>query len=89
MRILGIRVQVAGRENLPDEASVLLVNHQSNLDAYFLGAIYPWKTVILAKRQMLKVPLFGIIMLASRNILVDREDSASAKKGAQRFNQSN
>lgn len=80
MRILGIRVEVAGLENLPTEASVLLVNHQSNLDAYFLGAVYPRKTVILAKRQMLKVPLFGIILLAARTILVDREDTASAKK---------
>ncbi|MCB1165902.1 MAG: 1-acyl-sn-glycerol-3-phosphate acyltransferase, partial [Leptospiraceae bacterium] len=34
----------------------------------------------LGKREMLKVPLFGLILLASDNILVDREDAAGAKK---------
>ena len=80
MVILGIRVKVTGQENLSKEPAVILINHQSNLDAFFLGTVFPWKTVILAKREMLKVPLFGIILMASRNILVDREDNASAKK---------
>jgi 1-acyl-sn-glycerol-3-phosphate acyltransferase len=80
MRILGIKVKVSGGENLPQEPAVLLVNHQSNFDAFFLGKLYPWKTVVVAKKEMLKVPLFGTILKASRNIIVDREDSADAKK---------
>ena len=80
MRILGIRIKVHGRENLSAEPSVLMANHQSNLDAFFMGAIYPRNTVVLGKREMLKVPLFGIILLASDNILVDREDAAGARK---------
>lgn len=81
MPILGIQLRIIGKENLPTQPSVILINHQSNLDAFFLGRIFPWKTVVIAKREMLKVPLFGIILLASRNILLDREDAASAKKG--------
>lgn len=80
MAILGIKIKVHGRENLPKTPSVILINHQSNFDAFFLGTVFPWKTVVIAKREMLKVPLFGIILLASRHILVDREDSANAKK---------
>jgi len=80
MPILGIKIKVSGRENLPEQPAVILINHQSNLDAFFLGTIFPWKTVVIAKREMLKVPLFGIILLASRNILLNREDGASAKK---------
>lgn len=80
MAILGIKIKVSGKENLPKTPSVILINHQSNFDAFFLGTVFPWKTVVLAKREMLKVPLFGIILLASRHILVDREDSANAKK---------
>lgn len=80
MRILGIKIKVQGRENLPAEPSVLMANHQSNLDAFFMGTIYPRNTVVLGKREMLKVPLFGLILLASDNILVDREDAAGAKK---------
>lgn len=80
MRILGIKVRVEGLESMSSEPSVLMVNHQSNLDAFFMGSMYPRNTVVLAKREMLKVPLFGIILLASDNILVDREDASGAKK---------
>lgn len=80
MPILGIKVKVSGRENLPQEPAVLLVNHQSNFDAFFLGGLFPWKTVVVAKTQMQKVPLFGLTLRASRTIFVDREDSADAKK---------
>ncbi len=80
MRILGIKVRVEGMENLPSEPAVLMANHQSNLDAFFMGTMYPRNTVVLGKREMLKVPMFGIILLASDNILVDREDAAGAKK---------
>ena len=80
MRILGIKVKVHGRHNLPAEPAVLLINHQSNFDAFFLGGLFPWKTVVVAKKQMKKVPLFGITLKASRTIFVDREDSADAKR---------
>jgi len=80
MPILGIKVKITGVENLPKVPSFILINHQSNLDALFLGKVFPRGTVVIAKREMLKVPLFGIILLASRNILIDREDNAGAKK---------
>lgn len=80
MPILGIKVRVYGMENMPTEPSVILINHQSNLDALFLGRVFPKKTVIISKREMLKVPLFGLILKASRTILFDREDAAGAKK---------
>lgn len=80
MPILGVKIKVAGRENLPKQPAILLVNHQSNLDAFFLGGIFPWKSVVVAKKEMLKVPLFGITLKASRTIFVDREDSADAKR---------
>lgn len=83
MPILGLSLRVSGRENLGQEPAVILINHQSNLDAIVLGTTFPWKTVIIAKREMLKVPLFGIILLASKNILIDREDNAGVKKTIQ------
>lgn len=86
MPILGIKVRVSGKENLPVEPSVILANHQSNLDAFFLGSIFPKNTVVLAKKQMMKVPLFGLILKASRTVLVDREDAAGARKSIQDSN---
>lgn len=80
MPLLGIRVKVSGKENIPAEPAVLLVNHQSNFDAFFLGKLFPWKTVVVAKKEMLKVPLFSVTLRASRTIFVDREDSGDAKR---------
>lgn len=80
MPILGIKVKIQGKENIPKQASVLLVNHQSNFDAFFLGGLFPWRTVVVAKTEMKKVPLFGITLKASRTIFVDREDAADAKR---------
>jgi len=80
MPILGIKIKIIGRENLPKQAAILLVNHQSNLDAFFLGGIFPWKSVVVAKKEMLKVPMFGVTLKASRTIFVDREDSSDAKR---------
>ncbi|HRP70060.1 MAG TPA: lysophospholipid acyltransferase family protein, partial [Turneriella sp.] len=48
--------------------------------AYYLGGIFPRHTVVVAKKEMKKVPLFGITLKASRTIFVDREDSSDTKR---------
>ncbi|MBI3394921.1 MAG: 1-acyl-sn-glycerol-3-phosphate acyltransferase, partial [Spirochaetia bacterium] len=73
-------LKIEGKENLPKEPSFLLINHQSNMDAFILGSTFPRHSVVIAKKEMMKVPLFGLILKASRTILVDRDDAASAKK---------
>lgn len=81
LRLLGIRLVVQGRENLEHRPAVIVANHQSNVDVLLLGAVYPRDTVVIGKRELLKIPLFGILFAASRNILIDRRDRTRAVAG--------
>ena len=87
-----IRVEVAGLENVPTHAPVILMsNHQSLVDiAAIVDTLPPsvsWRFV--AKKELVRVPFFGWALWASRHILVDRGDRdravASLRRGAERI----
>ena len=81
LRVLGIRLDVRGLGNLDHRPAVIVANHQSNMDVLLLGAIYPRNTVVIGKRELLRVPFFGILFAASRNIMIDRRDRSRAVAG--------
>jgi 1-acyl-sn-glycerol-3-phosphate acyltransferase len=55
-------------------------NHQSNLDAVVWAAFFPDSTVVVGKKQIAFIPIFGWLFRATWNILIDREDAAKARK---------
>lgn len=72
--ILGIRVEYSGLENLRlDPPGVLVANHQSGLDVPVFAPIYPRGVVIIGKKEIVWVPLFGFFFKAAGNILIDRK----------------
>lgn len=73
---LGIRVNVIGRENMIAGPAVIIMNHQSNFDPLLQGPVFPKNTVIIGKKELLKIPLWGRLFHASNNILVDRNAKA-------------
>lgn len=79
--LLGVRVVVGHHERMPKDPCIYVGNHQSNLDAVFAGVVFPPHTVVIAKREILFFPLFGLFFLATRNILIDRADRAKAIAG--------
>lgn len=81
LRILGIKVSVEGREHLRTRPAIFLGNHQSNFDILFHGVVFPRHTVVIGKRELLKVPLFGLFFAATGNILIDRRDRSQAVAG--------
>lgn len=77
--ITGWRIRVEGREILASNVpAVLMVRHQSNLDIVTTGAIYPRDTVVIGKKQITKIPVFGWFFRATGNVLLDRGDLARA-----------
>jgi len=91
-RTFGVRVQVAGLENLPaHEPVILMSNHQSLVDIAAIVLTLPrtvrWRFV--AKRELTRVPIFGQVLLASRHIIIDRGDRekavASLRQAAERI----
>ena len=70
--ICGVRYQVVGKENLPqDRPFVLLVNHQSEWETIYLQLLVkPISTVL--KKELLRIPFFGWALKITRPIAIDR-----------------
>ena len=76
----GIRIEVEGRENLPDEASVLMIKHTSTMETLWQVTAFPRTTWVL-KREITWAPIIGwAIGLALQPIAIDRSGGASAVK---------
>ena len=45
--ILGIRLDVEGREHLDTHPCIILANHQSNFDIIWHGSLFPRHTVVI------------------------------------------
>ncbi len=78
--LCGMKVVVEGRENIPDEASVIMIKHTSTLETYGHVPIFP-ATSWVVKRELLWVPFVGwAIALLFRPIAINRSAGRSAVK---------
>lgn len=79
---VGLRLEVSGRERTrPGAPCVLIGNHQSLIDLFIYGSLYPPGTVLIGKREVAWIPLFGLVFVATGNILIDRRDRAHSIAG--------
>lgn len=73
LRVLNTRVRLEGWQHLPaHEPRVLVSNHQSNLDLYFIGQVTPENAVVVGKQSLGWVPFFGQIFWLGGNVLIKR-----------------
>ena len=71
--VLGVKVNVFGRENIPRiGGNVYIANHSSYLDILVLTAKVPDKVKMVYKREMNKIPLFSWAMRAAGYVSIDR-----------------
>lgn len=76
----GMKVVVEGRENLPDEPSVIMVKHTTTLETYGHVPIFP-RTAWVLKREIIWMPIFGwVIGLLFRPIAIRRSARSTAVK---------
>ncbi|MDE0223819.1 MAG: lysophospholipid acyltransferase family protein [Gammaproteobacteria bacterium] len=85
----GIRVQVRGREHLPDTPCILLVKHQSTWDTLFAQTLLSPQTTLI-KRELLWIPFFGWAFSLLKPIAINRHARVGAfrqlmKTGAERM----
>jgi len=72
---LGIRVTTQGREHLTKhQPCVYVVNHQSAADLALLAHVFPPHTVLIGKKELMYIPIWGLMYWAFGNILIDRKD---------------
>jgi 1-acyl-sn-glycerol-3-phosphate acyltransferase len=79
LKVCGIRLRVRGREHIqPNQRYVILSNHASYFDppalVLALGLQYRW----VIKKELRKVPLFGLALETSRNLFIDRSKGSDA-----------
>ena len=80
IKIIGLKVEVVGAENIPKEACVFISNHQSILDipVLFYGAHRVMG--FIAKKELLKVPVIGYWLKVAHCVAIDRENVREAIK---------
>ena len=73
LKVCGIRVDVEGLENLdPQRSYVIISNHLSNFDIWTTLAVLPTTIRFVAKKELLRFPIFGQALALSDHIVIDR-----------------
>ncbi|NND59914.1 MAG: 1-acyl-sn-glycerol-3-phosphate acyltransferase, partial [Gammaproteobacteria bacterium] len=70
-KICGLRYEVSGSENLPDEPCVVYLRHSSVWETLAELEVFPPQTWVL-KRELKWIPVFGWALTALRPIAIDR-----------------
>lgn len=76
--LLGVKVKITGKENLPLVPSIYVANHTSQLDIPIVSASIPRGLFFVAKQELSKVPILGQYMHIMGMIFVDRGNREKA-----------
>lgn len=77
--VVGIRYELIGRENIPDQPCVILAKHQCTWETFYFSALFaPLSQVI--KRELLRVPFWGWSMALLKPIAINRGNPKAALK---------
>lgn len=83
IRTAGVKVEFEGLESIDNLGSfVLVANHQSMFDILALLAFFPRPIRFVAKKELLKIPIFGSALRWGGHIVVDRKAGGQAVRKA-------
>lgn len=74
----GLKHEVIGLENIPDDPVVFAANHQSTWETISTQTFLPALAWVL-KKELFKIPVFGWGLWATRPIAIDRSDRRTAR----------
>ena len=77
--VVGLKYQIEGFENIPDEPSIICCKHQSGYETLALQAIFPSQVFVL-KRELFYIPVFGQGLMLMSPIAINRKSPAKATK---------
>ena len=75
--VCGLRHEVKGLENLPDQPAVIFSKHQSAWETIAYQTIFPPQAWVL-KKSLLRIPFFGWGLAATKPIVINRETARKA-----------
>jgi 1-acyl-sn-glycerol-3-phosphate acyltransferase len=74
-RLLGLKVTCRGREIIDaSQPCVFVMNHQLSMDILLNTELYPVRCVLITKRWLGYIPVFGWFLRASGTLLLNRAD---------------
>lgn len=88
VRLIGIRLQVKGRERIPKGACLFVANHTSTVDAPAVVGAIPRRVAILLKEALFKYPIAGQAFTLAGFIPVNRSERESAIASVEKATQS-
>jgi len=75
--IVGLTHVQRGQHNIPDEPCLIIANHQSTWETLAFLVLFP-DVAIVAKQELLTIPVFSWFLRKSPMILIDRESGSKA-----------
>ncbi len=85
LRATAIRYEVLNPELLPTEPCVVVANHCSYLDGLLMKAALPARFSFVIKKEMVKVPLAGLLLRRIGSLFVDRSNRHAGGMDARRI----
>jgi 1-acyl-sn-glycerol-3-phosphate acyltransferase len=82
----GVTIEVRGAENVSGKPVLILANHQSAWETYFLQLYFRPVTTVL-KRELFRIPAFGWALRLMRPIAIDRSSPREALRQMMRQGQ--
>jgi 1-acyl-sn-glycerol-3-phosphate acyltransferase len=74
IRTCSVKVRIEGLENLAGLKTYTLVsNHQSFFDIFSIVAFMPGEIRLVAKKELLKIPVLGYALKNSGHVIIDRQ----------------
>jgi len=78
-KIVPVKFVVEGKEYIDSvRPAVYVSNHQHLLDALMIAQVYPPGTLVVAKKELKKIPLAGYIFDKAGNLFIDRSNREAA-----------
>lgn len=73
--LFGVKVNVKGLENLPNENTIVIANHRSNCDSFCMDKyLKRYNMVYMTKRSLFKIPFFGKIIYRLGYLKAERDN---------------
>lgn len=84
-RLIGCRIRLKGHPPGKKDCAVVIANHQSYLDGIILTAVLPPHYTFLIKREMVTVPVAGLLLKRLGSEFVDRRSADQRHRSARRM----
>lgn len=79
MTLFRVRVELRGAEKLPDEPTVMVCNHRSNLDPMTMLSVMRHRPLVyISKEANFKIPIVGPFIRHAGFVSIDRENGMRA-----------